>query len=175
MKGGGYTFILNADTGQVCELDFGGWALGARWSSDGRYLAIIRSTRYAFPTYSAELSLLDSITGNITTLTVIPQEKEGQHYVEGFAWAPDNRHLLAIGSIILPENSQGESNNQWLLYLVDGVSGQSANVEPSYKNFTSSPNNSLAWSPDGSKLAIHCQAPQYIDQICLISVQRVGK
>jgi Tol biopolymer transport system component len=171
---GGYTFILDTDSGHVCELNLDGWAETAHWSSDGRYLAFIRSTNYAYPTYSAELTLLDSITGNLTTLTVIPQEVEWEHYVQGFTWAPDNRHLLAIGNIFLPRNSQGERNDQWLLYLVDGISGQSVNVEPEYKNFTSSANNSLAWSPDGSKLVTHCQA-QYIDQICLISVQRVGQ
>ena len=172
--GGGYTFILDADSGHICELKLEGWAFVAHWSSDGRYLAFITSKNYALPTYSAELTLLDSITGNLTTLTVIPQEVKWEHYVQGFTWAPDNRHLLAIENIFLPRKSPDESSNaQWLLYLVDGISGQSVNVEPEYKNFTSSANNSLAWSPDGSKLVTHCPGKQ-IDQICLISVQRVG-
>jgi len=172
---GGYTFILNAETGQVCELNFGGWVEEARWSPDGRYLAAIRSKKYVYPTYSAELTLLDTVTGTLVTPDVISQEIAGQHYIQGFTWAPDSRHLLAIGNLILSQNSLDENDNQWLLYLVDGISGQSINVEADYKNFTASPNNSLAWSPDGSKLVVHCQAPQYIDQICLISIQSIGQ
>ena len=42
MCGGGYTFILNADTGQVCELNLGGMgirvsSLEFRWSLFGIY------------------------------------------------------------------------------------------------------------------------------------------
>ena len=174
--GGGYTFILNADTGHICELNLGGWAEVARWSPNGRYLAIIRSTRYTFPTYSAVLTVLDTATGNLTTPVVILQEMAGEHYVEGIAWAPDNRHLLAIENILLPQTSQGVSiTYQWLLYLVDSISGQSVNVEPAYQNFTSSPNNSLAWSTDGSKVVVHCPISPSIDKLCLISVNKTGK
>ena len=171
---GGYTFILDADTGKICNLNFKGWALGARWSPDGRYLAIIRSTVYGFTFSTSNLTLLDTVTGNLTTLTIIPPEVEGLHYIDGLAWAPDNRHLLAIGNIFMPDNTQIETQNQWLLYLVDVVSGQSIHVEPEYKNFTSSPDNSLAWSPDGSKLVIHCPTIG-VDHICLISVHTAGK
>jgi hypothetical protein len=44
---GGYTFMLDTTTGHVCELNFGGWASNAHWSSDGRYLAIVRSKSYS--------------------------------------------------------------------------------------------------------------------------------
>ncbi|HEY9153332.1 MAG TPA: hypothetical protein VIN60_10635 [Anaerolineales bacterium] len=164
MDGGGYTFILNADTGRVCELKFGGWAQTAHWSSDGRYLAIIRSTTYGFPTYSAELTVLDTTTGKLTTLDVIPQEIEGQHYVDDFVWAPDNRHLLAIGDIDTSRNSQDKIG----LYLVDFVSGQSVNILPAYALYTNSP-QSMAWSPDGSKLVVRCPT-QTVDQICFTPV-----
>lgn len=170
MGGGGYTFILDTDTGQFCELNLGGWAQVAHWSSDGRYLAVIRSRRYVFPTYSADLIVLDTVTGDLITLSVIPQETEGLHFVDDFVWAPDNRHLLAIGDIYTPTDSQSETG----LYLVDSISGQSIHVVPENKGFVFSRDNNFAWSPDGSKVVIHCPT-QTIDQICLISVQKAGQ
>lgn len=169
MQGGGYTFILDANTGDVCELDLGGWAQVAHWSSDGRYLAIIRSTRYVFPTFSADLTVLDTVTGKLSTLSVVPQETDGLHFVNDFAWAPDNRHLLAIGDIYVSPDSQDKIG----LYLVDLVSGQSVNVIPVYVSRVNSP-QSMAWSPDGSKLIIRCPMTG-VDRICFISVQRTGQ
>lgn len=165
-QGGGYTFILNADTGQVCELDLQGWAKVARWSSDGRYLAIIKSTQYTFPTYSSDLIVLDTVTGKLITLDVIPQEIEGLHFVDDFVWAPDNRHLLAMGDVYTPTDNQTETR----LYLVDFVTGERININFSYEFVTNSP-QSMAWSPDGSKLLMRCPTRE-IDQICLISVTR---
>lgn len=169
MQGGGYTFILDTNTGRVCELNFGGWAEVARWSSDGRYLAFIKSTRYAFPTYSADLTSLDTVTGNLITLNVIPQEIAKLHFVYDFVWAPDNRHLLAIGQIYTSPDSQNEIG----LYLIDFVSDRSVHVTPEYRFYTNTP-HSMAWSPDGSKLVLRCPTME-IDQICFVSIQRKGR
>jgi len=168
MGGGGYTFILDADTGQVCELNFGGWASGAHWSLDGRYLAIGRATN----SHPADLTLLDTTTGNLTTLGGAPQGIDGQLYLNDFIWAPDNHHLLAIGSVISSQGKQGINTNQGL-YLVDIVSGQSIDITPKDNFYTNSP-QSMAWSPDGSKLAIRCPTME-VDRICFISVQRTGQ
>ncbi len=166
MGGGGYTFILNTDTGRVCELNFRGWALAAHWSSDGRYLAIIRIPN----SHASDLTVLDIQTGKLTSLDVAPQEIAGLHEVNDFVWAPDNRHMLAIGSVFtsLPSQSQSDIHG---LYLVDFVSAQSVHIAPKYTSFISSGNNNLAWSPDGSKVVIRCPAPM-ADQLCFISVQK---
>jgi len=166
MGGGGYTFILNADTGRICELNFGGWASRARWSSDGHYLAIGRAAE----SHPADLTVLDTMTGRLTTLGGAPEGIEGQLFIYDFVWAPDNDHLLAIGNIISPQNSQGENDTQGL-YLVAISSGQSVHVVPEHKSFVFSQDNNFAWSSDGSKLAIHCPT-QTVDQICIISVQK---
>ena len=170
IKEGGYTYILNTDTGQICELDLGGWADQARWSSDGRYLAFIQSVDYFFPINSSALTVLDTITGDLFTPTVTPLETEGRHYVDGFAWAPDNRHLLAIGSISFPKDNEHKAG----LYLVDFVSGQSVHVTSEYESSLSPQNDNLAWSSDGSKVLIRCPSAA-ADQICLISVQRTDQ
>jgi Tol biopolymer transport system component len=172
-EGGGYTFILNTDTGLVCELNLGGWAEKVvHWSSDGRYLAFIRSTKYYFPTYSADLTVLDTVTGNLKVLNSISQVTEGTSIVFDFAWAPDNRHLLATREIY---TSPG-SHNKIGLYLIDFVSGQSINVTPTYQSYLDAPQK-IAWSPDGSRVVISCPAIETVEaeQICLISIRKTGQ
>jgi hypothetical protein len=160
----GSAFILNADTGHICELRFVGWASQARWSSDGRYLAMGRVTN----SYPGVLALLDTVTGTLITLRGTPREIEGQLFVYDFVWAPDDHQLLAIGSI-QPQNSE---TNPHGLYLVDISTGQSVHVLPEHKmSFVSQYDSAFAWSPDASKLTIHCPTPS-TDQICIIPVQK---
>ena len=171
-RGGGYTFILDANTGQVCELNLGGWAVKAHWSSDGRYLAIIRAMVSSSPVSLTDLAVLDTGTGNLITIGVIPQEMGEKHYVDDFVWAPDNRHLLAIGHVPSFQNT-GQAGISGL-YLVDFISGQSVNLLSAYTFYANMSQNNLAWSPDGSRLLIRC--PTYEeDRVCLISVQRTGQ
>ncbi len=171
---GGYTFILNVDTGNVCELDMGGWASRARWSSDGRYLAITRSAVYIGFTNSIDLVVLDTTTGNLYTVGVISQEMESKFYVDDFTWAPDNRHLLALGHTRFQNTNPGSSYHD--LFLVDFISGQSLLLFPEFKSFGAggAPRNNFAWSPDGSKLLIRCPANAG-DRMCFMSVQRTGR
>lgn len=170
--GGGYTFILNADTGQVCELNLGGWAVKAQWSSDGRYLAIIRAEISSSPINLTDLAILDAETGSLTTIELISQDVEGKHYVDDFVWAPDNRHLLAIGHVPSFQNTDQASIAG--LYLVDFMSGQSINLLSEYKFYANMSQNNLAWSPDGSKLLIRCPTVEE-DRVCFISVQRTAQ
>jgi len=160
----GYTFILNSDTGKVCELKLGGWALKAHWSSDGHYLAIARATEYSHPfIHSTDLTVLDTMTGKLYTLDVLPQNLNGERIVHDLAWAPDNRHLIVVG---IPGNGQN-GNDLDGLYLVDFMTGQSIDVLPQYNEFFST---GAAWSPDGSKLVIRCPI-NYVDRLCIISVK----
>lgn len=170
LKMGGYTFILNTSSGQICELDLSGWATNAHWSSDGRYLAIIRATEYTSPVSMLDMTILDTGTGDLFTNEVIPQSTEGEHYLYDFTWAPDNRHLLVVGSAS-SQNSQND-NGIHELYLVDFISSKVVSILPDYSKFFSS---GLTWSPDGSKLAIRCPIPTIGDRVCLISIQEAGK
>lgn len=168
---GGYTFIMDANTGNVCELDFGGWAGKALWSSGGRYLAIIRAKEYTYPVNALDMAVLDTATGELHTMEVLPPTVEFKRYVDNFVWAPDNRHLLAVGAV----SSQNAPNNggaDWLseLYLVDFMAGQSVSIFPDYGGFFT-PN--LAWSHDGTKLLINCPTNK-TGRLCLISVNTSG-
>ena len=168
---GGYTFILDSNTGQVCELNLSGWAGRAHWSPNGRYLAI---TRYQGirPTDSSDLAILDAVTGNLYTMRVTSQDVEGRHYVSDIAWAPDNRHILVTGSV-LPFQGTGQPDSRGL-YLVDFISGQSDYILPTYRFSAGSGRSNLAWSPDGSKLLVRCPTIED-ERVCFISVQRSGK
>jgi hypothetical protein len=169
--GGGYTYILNTDTGSVCELNLNGWAIKAHWSSDGRYLAIIRSNISAEAVDSTELEILDSITGTIVKVEVTPNAVVGEHSVDDFVWAPDNHHLVAFGSVFPSQDPSQHNLIRPGLYLVDFISNQSNQLFSDYSSFFSDalPWNNLAWSPDGSKLLIRCPTNE-IDRFCLISV-----
>ena len=167
---GGYTFIMDANTGKVCELDFGGWASKALWSSDGRYLAIIRAT-YTFPVNVLDMAVLDTVTGELHTMEVLPPTVEFKRYVNNFVWAPDNRHLLAVGTASSQNNqNNGDSYGLFELYLVDFMTGQSVSILPEYSGFFT-PN--LAWSSDGTKLAVNCPTIE-AGRLCLISGHTSG-
>lgn len=163
----GYTYILDADNGQLCNLSFGGWALVAKWSPNGRYLAIIRA-QDDIPVKSTDLAVLDTATGMLYVLDVV--ELEGGHYVEDIAWASDNRNLFVVGSTF-----PSSSNYDGLLYLVDFISGGVNRILPSYKFKTGIIGSSLAWSPDSSKLLMNCSIAEETHQVCLISVQTEGQ
>lgn len=169
---GGYTFIIDASTGKVCELDFGGWATKALWSSNGRYLAIIRAKEYTVSSGNVfDMAVLDTVTGELHTMEVLPPTVEFKRYVDNFVWAPDNRHLLAVGTASSQNNqNNGDSYGLFELYLVDFMSGQSVSILPDYSGFFT-PN--LAWSSDGTKLVINCPTIK-AGRLCLISVRTPG-
>lgn len=160
----GYTEILDADTGRLCNLEFGGWALVTRWSPNGRYLAIVRA-QGSIPLQSTDLAVLDTATGKICTLQV-PQEIQGRHLFNDIAWAPDNQHLAMIGST---------SDYSGMLFIGDFLSGQVDRILSGYKFQTGWQGVNLAWSPDGSKLLLNCPVSEDVKQVCLSSVQINGK
>ena len=178
---GGYTFLLDTDTGKVCEIDLGnegdksGWAELTRWSPDGRYLAIIRSWG-TLPITFSDLGILDTVTGNLYTIQIAQGENLSRQFVEDIAWAPDNNHLVAIGSIF-PLSGNGTNNQgdkQTGLYLIDVVSGQNIHFLPDYEFSAGWPGTNLSWSSDGSQLIVRCPTPEE-ERLCLITVQRSDK
>jgi Tol biopolymer transport system component len=161
----GYTYILDGNTGQLCDLNFGGSALAARWSPDGRYLAIIRG-QGGFPLQSTELAVIDAATGKLYILT--PSQIESGHYVRDIEWAPDNRHILTTYAF----NEQANG----MLFLNDVVSGQIVRVLPSFRFSAGVVEENLAWSPDGSKILMNCATGSPDGgQECLIFVQIAKK
>ena len=167
---GGYTFLLDVDTGKVCEVnlssevDGSDWATVAHWSPDGRYLAVVR-TWGAQPVNSSDLAVLDIATGKLYTMTLFPLDVQGLHFVNDIAWAPDNRHLAAIGQIHYHNQELGN------LYLVDFLSEQSVLISSTQNLGSGLGDTNLLWSNDGSQLLIKCPTHQE-DRLCLLSVQK---
>ena len=171
--GGGDTFLLDANSGKICELNLDGWALRAVWSPNGQYLAVTR-TQGEVPIKFSDLLILDSKTGHIYNAKVAPQEMIGNHYVDDLAWAPDNYHLLANGKVFLTRSTGSIDSNQSGLYLIDFVAGESARILPRNEFYANSAQNNLAWSSDGSKLLALCPTAEE-ERVCSISVHRTGQ
>jgi len=172
---GGYAFVLDATNGHICELNLGGPVDRARWSLDGRYLAFAKSTSYTGLSDNVDLAVLDSITGDLRTIDVVPPDVEGQHYVTDLTWTPDNLHLLV--SVNVPSMYDSFETTYHKLYFVDFMTGQSDSLFPEFTSFFANgiPGmNNFAWSPDGSKLLVRCSLVQGngVSRFCMISIQR---
>jgi hypothetical protein len=166
----GYTYLLNANTGELCNLNFNGWALSARWSPNGRYLAIIRGQNYA-PLQFSDLAVLDTATGNLHTLDM-PQEIKDSFLVKDIAWAPDNLHLFIVGK---SHNYGSNDDFNGKFFIGNFLSGQIDPVLPAYKFKPIWVGTGLAWSSDGSKLLVNCKTSEETSDVCLIFVQASGQ
>jgi hypothetical protein len=173
-RNGGYTFIWDTATGHVCELNFGGWSGVAHWSPNGRYLAIARPNSYTGLSSTVEAVVLDSITGNLHTFGTTLSDTEDRHYVVDLTWTPDSLHLLVLEDVPSAYDPYDSKTIHHGLYLVDITSDQSIHLLPEFKSFAMNipPRNSFVWSPDGSKLLVHCPIPT-ADRYCLLNVQSV--
>ena len=173
-------FLFDIDTENFCTLDFGTsswnskqWAWLARWSPNGRYLALIRGGT-GFPIDFSDLAVLDTATGKLYTMAFSP-DVAGRHYVWDIAWAPDNRHLAAIGMVSAHHHCAPdcmESVNR--LYLVDFMSGKADLIFPSFQFSSGNVGENLAWSPDGTKILAQCRTEK-MGRLCYIPVQVGGQ
>jgi dipeptidyl aminopeptidase/acylaminoacyl peptidase len=159
-------FLVDADTGEVCDVNLDGWTHIARWSPDGRYLAMVWSFGDLLHNPS-ELVVLDMETGKTYSYRVIP-DTIGEGYVTDIVWAPDNRHLVTIGKYY-PDISVGKTTRG--LFLVDIIQGSSNSIESTIQLGGGEWGTNIAWSPDGSKLIIACPTEE-VERLCLIDVQK---
>jgi hypothetical protein len=173
---GKYTFILDMNSGKVCEVnliggntDTSGSVAIAHWSPDGRYLAVIRYYGLQNPT---DLAVLDMKTGRLYEINakqIIPLDEQALYVLVDIAWAPDNRHLAVIGQVVQINSSGG--NDSRGLYIIDFVSNQSAPIAPDQRLGSYFGETNIIWSRDGSKLLAQC--PTFSEgRLCLLSVQR---
>ncbi len=169
-----HTILFDVNYGQACKISFNGWVYFARWSPNGRYLAVIKSPSPQSSTWADyNLSVLDGLTGNfyqIDEKKLAPAEmKDWRHIVSNFSWAPDNRHLIVMGTADFI--GTGEHNYVNKLYLVDFISGGVDNLFPSYEFNIAWKGTGLAWSPDGLKLLADCPTEEQ-GRLCLFAVKR---
>jgi len=165
-----HNFLLDDGTGEICELNFDGTVYLARWSPNGRYLAVIKSVGPMLPLWQVyDMSVLDTATGKLYPIDVTKLNPPAgtpccTDIIGDFAWGPDNRHLAVIGSAVSFGTSPPAPRT--FLYLVDFLSEKIDSLFPSIQFYSAWWGTSLAWSPDGSKVLALCPG------LCLITVQK---
>ncbi len=162
-----YTFLLDVQSGAVCQLNLWtedpifwkqSWAGQAHWSPNGRYLAVVRAKGHPLIDTS-DLIVLDTANGKLyrfdaTKFSPAGLEKQGNHFVTDVAWAPDSRHLAGIGRVDYWTPSSPEMQDANRLFLLDFITGQSVQASSAELSGLRWPNGDLFWSSDGSKLIV---------------------
>ncbi len=176
-----WTFLFDMRTNEVCEIDLGQsgpenmpiWALEAKWSPNGRYLALI--TTGTFPGQASgtgaailytDLTILDVRTGNLRTLQPAPDINGAQHYVTDMSWAPDSHHLAVLGVVRITENGSEKEG----IFIVDVTTGEFRRVLSEYDFGGGSWGWQLAWNPSGAQLAVNCPTPEE-GRLCIVRVR----
>lgn len=164
-----YLFLYDLATERACEVDLGVAENGqprftwdARWSPDGRYLAMLTSARFPGELLPfADLTILDSFTGRTRTVNPSPQR-----LVDAFTWSPNGQWLILQGRL-----EHGRLVNQ--LHLVNAADGNAVPLLPNY-SFAPGVSNGVSWAPAKSFVALSCHVwpentPFITEQrICLI-------
>lgn len=172
------TILFDVNNGQSCTISFNGWVYFARWSPNGRYLAVIKSPSSHHANWAEyNLSVLDGLTGNlyeVDSTKVGPVEMKNccRHMIGDISWAPDNRHLIVTGTAGLTGTTTYVPINK--LYLVDFLSGDVNALFPSYEFNAFFRGTGLAWSPDGFKVLMKCPTEKQ-GGLCLIAVKRTAE
>lgn len=165
-------FLTDLATGQVERVDLGSsrsggelWPLVARWSPNGRYLAIV-TTAGDFPLKFSDLTIMDIETETRHHLDLATS------YLYDVTWLSNNQSLVALGQI-------GLQNGRPLmgLFLVDVNSGKSRRMLSKHV-FGGGATEGwlLAASPKEDTIAIKCpvwleEEPTIAqDRLCLISI-----
>ncbi len=172
--GNGYFFLVD-ETGYTCEVDLGSMhgipisVLNARWSDDGKKLALIATAQIPGKiTPFSKLLILDHVTGKVDQVP-IPAP-----IIYDVAWNSNNRHLAALGA---DENEIKKGKSQSIIYLVDiNYPDVIFPISASLFGGGAGEGWQLAWSPRGDKLAVKCPEWSTIeplilqDHICIFEI-----
>jgi Tol biopolymer transport system component len=162
-------YLADLNTGQMCELYLGAdwdrksWAVDAKWSSDGRYLAALTAAGEPVVPF-IDLTILDMSTGETRRINL------GHEYLYNLSWSPNSRDLVLMAEA---DRSDPARMSQYDLYLVDAATGDSRQMLAEHI-FMFSGAYGMAWSPDGKEIALDCPVAEGATakgQICLIPVE----
>ncbi|MBN1919802.1 MAG: hypothetical protein JW892_01045 [Anaerolineae bacterium] len=132
--------------------------LAAQWSPDGRIRAAILApgAQAGTPLPASRLQLFDSSTGQVTAWENAPR------FITDLAWAPDSRWLAVLGVAGVADNGAERAQ----LFLVDAHTGKAYPARE--ETFGGGMwGRQLAWSPDGTWLAIACPTATE-GRVCLL-------
>lgn len=163
-------YLVDLVVVQICEIDLGPhvdgkrWAVDVQWSPNGRYLAALTTVGDPIVRF-IDLTVIDIRSGETRHLDL------GHQYLSAFSWSPDSRHL-----VVLAEAERWTRANQYDLYVVDAVTGDSRQVLKEY-TFTFSGAYGIAWSPTEKAIAIACPTVDSANgtiaegRLCIIPVE----
>lgn len=168
-------FLTDAGRHTLCEIDLGTamggefnkrWALVAKWSPDGRYLALLTTVGEPIVPF-IDLTLIDMSTGQLRRLNL------GHQSLHAIAWAPNYHDLVVVAP---PPQHEPELAHLNTVYLVDATTGNSRQVLTEYQSkFIFSGTGNVVWSPDGQEIAFVCPyftSPTVIQgRLCLVPVE----
>lgn len=146
-----YLFLYDTRTERACEVDLGVAENGyprftwdARWSPDGRYLAMLTSARFPGELLPfADLTFLDRVTGELKHFNPSPRRM-----VTDFIWAPNSRQLIILG-----KESFGQGLLLQRLFLIDALTNQANVILDNFVFGTRGNNAQLAWSSGNEYIA----------------------
>lgn len=175
-----WLFLWDTGDGTACQIDLGTRLMEPRmvgkteWSPDGRYLAIRTYVAELGAETADELAVLDMQTGELKLIRLpLPRINNRAPVMQTFAWTPDSQNITVLGRVDMV-NGLGTMMG---LHLLNVVSSEFQRVLPARIFEIPGDGQELAWSPNGDKLAIQCDAstPDYRDfvedRICLLAVQ----
>jgi hypothetical protein len=179
-----WTFLFDIETNQVCEIDLGPfrdetvkampiWALEAKWSPDGRYLALIttdtvpgQASGTGAAILATELTIVDMKTGMLRNLQPTSDISPGQHYVTDLAWSPDSHNVAILGIVGLDEMGSEEAG----VFILEAGTGKLQQGPSDYDLGGGLWGWQLAWSVDDSQLIVACPT-QEEGSLCAISLK----
>lgn len=169
---GSYTFILDTENGDICEISLVGTTKAAQmaselfphWSPNGRYLATVSAGGFV---------ILDTTTGYLYEADqkkLISTEIKGQLSINDITWAPDSTHLVAAVQISDYSVPLGEDYIKLRsLYVIDILSNQVTQILSNIRLGANFGNPSILWSNDGTRLLTRCATE---NGLCLLTVQK---
>lgn len=180
--------IANLDTGETKEVDLGTkntefatgprWAMLARWSPNGRYIAMITTISNDLPVYFTELAVWDSETGYLRFIGPSPFLRPEQwnwelDFISDVAWAPDSYHLAVMKSV-----RKDEFGIEYYGLHITSIDLDDLQPVLEGYEFGASWGNIFRWSSDGTKIVAACpklagiEPLEFETQLCLIPVEQ---
>lgn len=149
-----YLFLYDTRTERACEVDLGVAENGqprftwdARWSADGRYLAMLTAARFPGELLPfADLTILDLLSGRTRTLN-----PSSNHWLTDFSWAPASRSLALIG-----DQDFTDQRSRQQIFVADALTGETNLPRPDQFFWGGAFGQQLSWSSDDRNISVKC-------------------
>lgn len=140
--------VFDIQSGEITSYDLdaahGYWAISARWSPNGRKIALALAQN-DIPFNMMWLRILDITTGSLETIPL------SLHWISDIAWSPNSRQMAVGGHRIL------QSERLFEVYLVDTHTKEFRKIPEVSEGFLAGYRDAgLTWSKNGRTLLYSC-------------------